>query len=108
MHSQTYSYIYGFSFLLFTFWSRSYNKKFFLSRFIGHSLTPDEMVSLHDVYEELDPNQRKMQAFYVLQFLWQNLSSEFDVIGPCFKSEAGMKHQFVMTYIPIIIHALHL
>ncbi|KAL9977119.1 hypothetical protein ACROYT_G014492 [Oculina patagonica] len=77
-------------------------------RFIGHSLTPDEMVSLHDVYEELDPNQRKMQASYVLQFLWQNLSNEFDVIGPYFKSEAGMKHQFVMTCILNAIHALHL
>lgn len=91
------------------FSSKTLQKNYFsIIRFIGHSLTPDEMVSLHDVYQELDPNQRKMRASYVFQFLWRDLSSEFDVIGPYFKSEAGMKHQFVMTCILNTIHALHL
>lgn len=74
----------------------------FCTRFIGHSLTPD------DIYEELNANQKKMRASYVFQFLWRDLSSEFDVIGPYFKSEAGMKHQFVMTCILNTTHAFHL
>ncbi|XP_067042166.1 uncharacterized protein [Acropora muricata] len=78
------------------------------NEFIGHSLTPDDMVSLHDIYEELNANQKKMRASYVFQFLWRDLSSEFDVIGPYFKSEAGMKHQFVMTCILNTTHAFHL
>lgn len=83
-------------------------KKIFCTRFIGHSLTPDDMVSLHDVYEELNANQKKMRASYVFQFLWRDLSSELDVIGPYFKSEAGMKHQFVMMCILNTTHAFHL
>ncbi|XP_044171448.1 uncharacterized protein LOC114975022 isoform X1 [Acropora millepora] len=59
------------------------------NEFIGHSLTPDDMVSLHDIYEELNANQKKMRASYVFQFLWRDLSSEFDVIGPYFKRRAG-------------------
>lgn len=93
---------------LLTFCSRAYRKNFFLNRFIRHSLFPDEIVSLHNVYEELDPNQRKMRASYVSQFLRLDLNRKFDVIGPYFECEAGMKHQFVMTCILNAIHALHL
>ena len=49
-----------------------------------------------------------MKATHVFQFLWRDLSSGFDVIGLYFKSEAGMKHQFVMTCILNAIYALHL
>ena len=44
----------------------------------------------------------------MFQFLWRDLSSEFDLIGPYFESEAGMKHQFVMTCILITTHAFQL
>lgn len=60
------------------------------------------------MYEELDPNQRKMLASYVFQFFWLDLSSEIDVIGPYSKCEAEMKHQLVMTCILNAHHALHL
>lgn len=66
------------------------------------------MVSLHDIYEEQDPSRRQMRASYVYQFLWRDLTSEFDVTGPYYKSEVGMKHQFVMTCILTTIHAFHL
>lgn len=66
------------------------------------------MVSLHDIYEEQDPSRRQMRASYVHQFVWRDLTSEFDVTGPYYKSEVGMKHQFVMTCILTTIHAFHL
>lgn len=44
----------------------------------------------------------------MFQFLWRDLSSEFDVIGSYFKSETGMKHQFVMMYILNTTHAFNL
>lgn len=66
------------------------------------------MASLHDVYEELDPNRKKMRTSYVLQFLWRDLTSEFDVIGPYYSSNDGMKHKFVMTCLLHTINSLHL
>ena len=66
------------------------------------------MVSLHDIYEEQDPFRRQMRVSYAHQFLWRDLTSEFDVTGPYYKSEVGMKHQFVMTCILTTIHAFHL
>jgi len=66
------------------------------------------MISLHDVYEELDSDRKKMRTSYVLQFLWRDLTSEFDVIGPYYSSHNGMKHKFVMTCVFSAIHALHL
>lgn len=80
----------------------------FFNRFIGHSLTEDEMVSLHDVYEELNPNRRKLRASYIFQFLWRDLTSEFDVLGPYYSSHDGMKHKFRMTCILSAIHSFHL
>jgi len=40
------------------------------------------MASLHDICEEMDPSRRQVRASYVFQFLWRDLTSEFDVIGP--------------------------
>lgn len=66
------------------------------------------MVLFYDVYEELNVNQKKMRVFYVFQFFWRDLSSEFDVIGFYFKSEVGMKYQFVMMCIFNIIYVFYL
>ena len=51
-------------------------------KFIGHSMTHDELASLCVVYAVLQPDYRKWQTTYILQTLWRDLTSDFDVIGP--------------------------
>ena len=47
-------------------------------------MTYDELASLSDVYTTLSPDYRKRQTSYILQTLWRDLTSNFDVIGPHF------------------------
>ena len=42
-------------------------------------MTADDMVSLHDVYEELKA-PKAVKASYIMQFLWRDLTSDFDFL----------------------------
>ena len=44
--------------------------------FIGHSMTHEELTTLCDVYQTLDPEFRQKQTSYVLQTLWRDLTSQ--------------------------------
>lgn len=70
-------------------------------------MTADDMVSLHDVYEELKaPNTVKTS--YIMQFLWRDLTSDFDVIGPYFSSGKGLECKFIMSCLTTTIQAFHI
>uniref|UniRef100_A0A1X7V8N6 Transposable element P transposase-like RNase H domain-containing protein n=1 Tax=Amphimedon queenslandica TaxID=400682 RepID=A0A1X7V8N6_AMPQE len=70
------------------------------SSFTGYAMSSSDMASLHDVYEGLDEEEKCKKTEYVLQFLWRDITSEFDVIGPYFtisgKIEAHNLHTLVM------------
>lgn len=66
-----------------------FNSHFQLYRFTGLSMTANDMATLQDVYEELKAPQT-VKASYIMQFLWRDLTSDFDVIGPYFSSNKGM------------------
>ena len=57
-------------------------------------MSPDQFASLH-VYQILGDGLRTKQTNYILQFMWRDLSSGFDVIGPYFTSEGGMDTKFL-------------
>ena len=42
-----------------------------------------EPCSLADIYQFIDQDQAK-QTFYILEFLWRDLTSKFDIVGPIF------------------------
>ena len=44
-------------------------------------MSSDDFASLHDVYEGLEVGKKCQKTSYALQFLWRDLSSDFDVIG---------------------------
>ena len=69
---------------------------FFKFGFVVHAMTADDMVSLHDVNEELKA-PKAVKASYIMQFLWQDLTSDFDVIGPYFSSGKGLECKFIMS-----------
>ena len=37
------------------------------------------------------------QTSYVLQFLWRDLTSKFDIVGPYFTSSKGIKAKFIIA-----------
>ena len=54
-------------------------------RLIGLAMSSDEQASLHDVYQFLN-DDKALQTSYILQFLWRDLTSSFDIIGPYYYS----------------------
>ena len=61
---------------------------------IGVAISPDELRSLHDVYELLDADFRTHQITYVLRFWWRDITSDFDVIWPYLTCEESLEMKF--------------
>ena len=66
-------------------------------KIIGLAITPEEFTNLHDVYMTLDTDRNSRPTEYVLQFLWRDISSKFDVIGPYYSSDKGMDSRFLLS-----------
>ena len=52
-------------------------------------MTHEQLTTLADVYEELKEGHAE-KTTYILQFLWRDISSKYDVIGPYFTSSSGL------------------
>ena len=63
---------------------------------IGLAMNPEDMSSLRDVYASLGDKQPQ-QASYMLQFVWRNLTSKFDIIGPYYSSSESLKGKFILA-----------
>ena len=59
-------------------------------------MSSDDFISLHDVYEALKEDERCQKTAYMVQFLWRDLSSNFDAIGPYFNCSSSLE-----------VHSLH-
>ena len=71
----------------------------------GYSVSEDELKVLHDVYSEaVQPGPQK--ASYIVQFLWQDLTSGFDLIGPYFPVESSMTSHVLQEFIMLCLKAL--
>ena len=68
-------------------------------KMIGLAMTPDEMSSLHDIFMSYDEDANTEQTSYILQFLWRDLTSPFDIIGPYFTSSQNFKAKHVIGYV---------
>ena len=55
-------------------------------KFVGHAMTHEEC----DVYRKLQPGFRQKRTSYVLQTLWRDLTSDFDIVGPHYTSDETM------------------
>ena len=63
---------------------------------IGLAMNPDDVSSLHDVYASLGDEQPQ-QVSYMLQFVWRDLTSSFDIIGPYYSSSESLKSKFILA-----------
>ena len=68
-------------------------------------MTQSDLISLSDVYEELCEDKLK-KTTYILQFLWRDVSSKFDLIGPYFTSESGLDARFTTACLFEVLRAL--
>ena len=64
---------------------------------MGLAMTSKNLASLHDVYSILQPSESSKQTSYILQFLWRDLTSEFDIVGPYFTSSSSVEAKFVLA-----------
>ena len=48
------------------------------------------------MYEALEV-EKTSKTSYVLQTLWRDLSSDYDIIGPYYTSEGGLKSKFLLA-----------
>ena len=51
---------------------------------IGLAMSYEEMSSLMDVYQSISSDARVKMTTYIVQFLWRDLTSSFDIVGPYF------------------------
>ena len=72
-------------------------------------MTHDELASMCDVYAVLQPEYRKRQTTYVLQTLWRDLTSDFDVIGPHYynTNDSPFSHHSLCRLLLDSIHQFH-
>ncbi len=74
---------------------------------IGYAMTHEEMFGLHDIYMNLDTAPRLRKTNYILQFLWRDICSPFDVLGPYYTSENSLEHKFIITCVLDALYKFH-
>lgn len=62
---------------------------------MGLAMTSKNLASLNDVYFILQPSESSKQTSYILQFLWRDLTSDFDIVGPYFTSSSTVESKCV-------------
>lgn len=75
---------------------------------VGLAMSHEELASLSDVYQLLDSDCRSKQTTYILQFLWRDLTSAFDVVGPYFTSTGSIENQFILACVLESMKMFHL
>ena len=67
------------------------------NRLMRLAMTSKDLASLNDIYTLLKNSDTNKQTSYVLQFLWRDLTSEFDIVGPYFTSANSVDGKFVLA-----------
>ena len=70
-------------------------------------MSSEDMKSLHDVYEGLIDDEMCQKTIYMLQFLWCDLTSDFDVLGPYFSLSSTAEAKQLHTFVTSTMIALH-
>ena len=71
-------------------------------------MSSDELATLHDVFQTLQPDHRMQKATYMLQYLWRCTVSDCDIIGPYFSSAGGLGAKFILATLFETMHVFQL
>lgn len=78
---------------------------------IGLAMQPEDMASLLDVYStynELGSDAKTDQTSYIMQFLWRDYSSSYDIVGPYYTSSGSFKSKGIIPCVMETIRLFHL
>ena len=76
---------------------------------IGIAMHAEDMASLLDVYSTYDDMGHKAdQTNYIMQFLWRDLSSSYDIVGPYYTSSGSFKSKSIVPCVMETIKLFHL
>lgn len=76
-------------------------------RTIGLAMTYEDMPCLHDVCQALEPDASTKSTMYMLQFLWRDLTSSYDVVGPYFSGSSSFDSKFIVGVVLETIKSFH-
>ena len=74
----------------------------------GYAMSPEELPWLHDVFMSVSEDFDQQKTSYILQFLWRDLMSKFDVIGPYFTCASSWDYKFLLECVMRTIQAFTL
>ena len=75
-------------------------------KFVGHAMSHEEMSSLAD--KTLNEDYKGCQTSYIMQMLWRDFTSEFDVVGPHYTSDTTFSHDKLCPILMDTIQQFHL
>jgi hypothetical protein len=64
--------------------------------FVGVAMSKDDCCEIRDIFAKADTDSQPLATQYIVQFLWRDLSADFDVIGPYYSSSKHITQQFLM------------
>jgi len=71
-------------------------------------MSPEELPWLHDVFTTIGDDYDSQKTSYIMQFLWRDLMSRYDIIGPYFTCASSWDHQFLLECVMRTIQAFTL
>lgn len=74
---------------------------------IGLSMNHSDLSSLADIFRFLGKDGVQ-QTSYILQFLWRDLSSDFDIVGPYFTCSKSLESKYILSCVFETIKLFHL
>ena len=63
----------------------------------GLAMTEGDLSSLNDIYRILKEPQAPKQTSYILQFLWRDLTSSYDIVGPYFTCSESVDGNYILA-----------
>jgi len=70
----------------------------------GFTIAEDELKVLHDVYSSTVVGGAK-KASYIIQFLWRDITSGYDLVGPYFPIEASITSSTLQEFVMLCLKA---
>ena len=70
----------------------------------GFTISEDELKVLHDVYNNT-VQFGAQKASYIMQFLWREVMSAYDLVGPYFPIESSMASSTLTEFVMLCLKA---
>ena len=75
---------------------------------VRFAMTSQDMSTLQDLYMSMDEHEGKCKTTYVLQMLWQNLTSDLDIMGPYYTSDGPFDAKFMLACVLDSMRKFHM